>query len=92
MKTLIKWTAILLLLIVILAIVTAYAPDTDKDKMIAKYGGEQAQFVQMTNGPMIHYRDQGERDAPALIMVHGMSGYRNITPGLWMDPRLEGRG
>lgn len=75
MKTLIKWTAILLLLIVILAIVTAYAPDTDKDKMIAKYGGEQAQFVQMTNGPMIHYRDQGERDAPALIMVHGMSSH-----------------
>ena len=58
---------------ILLFLVTSYAPDTDKAEMLAKYGGEQAQFTQMTGGAVVHYRDQGPIDAPVLIMAHGMS-------------------
>ncbi len=75
MKRIFKWGGLSLLGIVIIGLITSYAPDTDKDAMIAKYGGAQAKFVQMAGGANIHYRDQGPKDAPAIIMIHGMSSH-----------------
>ena len=60
---------------VILAIVVGFllllTPDTDRDEMIAKYGGPNAAFVAGPAGQRIHYRDQGNRGGPAIILVHG---------------------
>jgi len=74
MRKFIKWLAIIVG-IILLALITSYAPDTDKKKMIDKYGGEEAKFVQMAGGANIHYRDQGSKSAPALVMIHGMSSH-----------------
>lgn len=75
MKKLFKWSGLFVLGIIVFALITSYAPDTDKSEMIAKYGGEQANFVQMADGANIHYRDQGPKDASAIIMIHGMSSH-----------------
>lgn len=75
MIKLFKWGGISILGLVLLALITTYAPDTDKDAMLAKYGGDQAKFVKMAGGTNIHYRDQGPERAPAIIMIHGMSSH-----------------
>ncbi|WOF42461.1 alpha/beta hydrolase [Sphingopyxis indica] len=66
---------VLMPLAALLAILAAFlalrTPDTDRDAMIAKYGGPNAQFAAGPAGQNIHYRDQGRRDAPVMILLHG---------------------
>lgn len=45
-------------------------PDTDAAAMQAKYGGALARYAE-TAEARIHYRDQGPRDAPVLLLIHG---------------------
>ena len=37
----------------------------------ARYAGPQARWMDMPDGAHVRYRDQGPRDAPALVMIHG---------------------
>lgn len=60
------------LIVAILAIfLLLRTADTDRDEMIAKYGGPTATFADGPAGQRIHYRDQGKRGAPAIILLHG---------------------
>lgn len=46
-------------------------PDTDPDEMRAKYGGGPSQFIDIGDGREIHLRDEGPRDAPVIVLLHG---------------------
>jgi pimeloyl-ACP methyl ester carboxylesterase len=46
-------------------------PDTGVVEMRTKYGGYSSKFVETSGGMVVHYRDQGCRDCPAIILVHG---------------------
>ena len=46
-------------------------PDTYPAEMRAKYGGEPSQFVNVGNGRQIHLRDEGPRNAPVIVLLHG---------------------
>ena len=62
----------LAVLLVIAAIFLALRmPDTDRDAMIAKYGGPDASFAAGPAGQRIHYRDQGRRDGRTIVLLHG---------------------
>ncbi|MEP3050510.1 MAG: alpha/beta hydrolase [Erythrobacter sp.] len=70
MKRLIKILAVIAALLVI-AFIALRTPDTDPAEMRAKYGGEPSQFVSLANGQTVHLRDEGPRDAPAIVFLHG---------------------
>jgi len=60
------------LLVAILALFLALrTSDTDRDAMIAKYSGPAGAFVAGPAGQRIHYRDQGQRSGPTIILLHG---------------------
>ncbi|WP_323800243.1 alpha/beta hydrolase [Parasphingorhabdus sp.] len=68
-----KTIRIILLLLVVLgaAFFILRTPDTDRTEMIAKYGNEASRFLDDGHGGKIHYRDEGNKDGPPILLIHG---------------------
>jgi pimeloyl-ACP methyl ester carboxylesterase len=46
-------------------------PAVPREVLVAKYGQAPSQFVDLPSGAKAHYRDQGNRAGPALLLLHG---------------------
>ena len=57
--------------LLVIAFLVLRVADTDPAEMRAKYGGEPSQFVDVGEGREIHLRDEGPRDAPVILLLHG---------------------
>lgn len=66
-----KWICGFLLLASIALLALNYTPDTDPAAMRAKYASKASQFVDLGGGLTMHVRDEGKRDGPALVLLHG---------------------
>jgi pimeloyl-ACP methyl ester carboxylesterase len=71
MRRLLKWMLILLLIVIGGGIALGWQSDTDATEMKAKYSNPASQFVDIGGGLAIHTRDEGKRDGPALVLIHG---------------------
>lgn len=71
MKRILKWVLGILSLVLIVGFAIGYTPDTDPTAMKTKYGSPASQFVDIGDGITVHVRDEGKRDGPALVLVHG---------------------
>ncbi len=63
-------------------------PDTDPDEMRAKYGDAPSQMLALPYGREIHVRDEGPRDAPAIVLLHGSNADLH-TWQPWVDALRE---
>lgn len=67
-------------------------PDTDPAEMRAKYGGPPSRFVELANGLTVHLRDEGPRDAPTIVLLHGSNAdlhtWQSWADGLKSDYRV----
>ena len=70
MKRLGKWLGGLAA-VLLLAFLVLRTPDTDPAEMRAKYGAAPSQFVDLGGGLTVHLRDEGPRDAPVIVLLHG---------------------
>ncbi|MFU7527840.1 alpha/beta fold hydrolase [Qipengyuania sp. ASV99] len=70
MKWFLRALGVLVALIVI-AFLVFRTPDTDPAEMRAKYGGPPSQFIAIGDGVTVHLRDEGPKDAPAILLLHG---------------------
>src|SRR4051812_41452608 len=61
----------LLLLLAIIAIALAWTQDRDPTALRAKYADTHSQFLDLGSGLHVHVRDEGRRDAPAIVLLHG---------------------
>ena len=60
-----------ILVIGLVAFLFLRTPDTDRDEMWAKYGAAPSQALTLADGREIHLRDEGPRDAPVIMLLHG---------------------
>lgn len=84
-----KWLAVLLLVAVVGIGVWGYAPDVPVKELRAKYANAESEFVDLGNGLTVHLRDEGPKDAPAIILLHGS----NASLHTWEEwvKRLSGK-
>ena len=57
--------------LLVVAFFVLRVPDTDPAEMRAKYGTAPSQFLDIGEGRAIHVRDEGPRDAPVIVLLHG---------------------
>ncbi len=48
-----------------------YQADIPRAELEARYAGGEGRFVTLISGARAHYRDQGRKDAPVLVLLHG---------------------
>jgi pimeloyl-ACP methyl ester carboxylesterase len=66
------WRGLLAIIgLLVIAFLIFRTPDTDAAAMRAKYGGPPSQFVDIGGGVTVHLRDEGPKDAPAILLLHG---------------------
>lgn len=64
-------------------------PDISYDGLESVYANGDSRFIDLANGTNIHFQDMGPRDAPAILMVHGLTDSL-LTWNNWAD-RLKTR-
>lgn len=69
MKKPVRWLGAVGLLL--LAFFALRVGDTDPAAMWAKYGAAPSQKLALADGRTIHIRDEGPRDAPVIVLLHG---------------------
>ena len=83
MKRLAKILAVVAAVLVMLFVVFR-VPDTDRAEMVAKYGSAPSEFVSLPTGVTMHVRDEGPRDAPVIVLLHGSNDDLHTWQG-WVD-------
>lgn len=76
MKTFGKILLGLLALFVVVTVGGWYAlqrPDVPYEKLEAAYASPASQYMDLGDGLRVHYRDEGRRDGPVIVLVHGFS-------------------
>jgi pimeloyl-ACP methyl ester carboxylesterase len=73
-----RYTFGLLLLVAVSLFAWGYAPDTDPAAMKAKYANAASQFVDLGGGLTMHVRDEGKRDGPVLVLLHGSNASLHV--------------
>jgi pimeloyl-ACP methyl ester carboxylesterase len=71
MKRILTGLAALIVVGLIALFVWGYAPDRDPAVLRTKYANAASQFVDLGGGLTVHVRDEGKRDGPVLVLLHG---------------------
>jgi pimeloyl-ACP methyl ester carboxylesterase len=77
------------LLLALIAWVFLYTPDRSAAELEARYVGSHDHFAELPGGLRLHYREQGDKDKPVLLLLHGY-GDSYATWDAWAQ-RLQDR-
>ncbi len=70
-----RFLAVLLTVVAVLAAgwLALRRSDIPYDVLETAYASSESQFLTLEDGLKVHFRDQGPKDAPALVLIHGFS-------------------
>ena len=84
MRKFLKWAGLVLLAMIVALFAWGYAADIPASELRAKYANAESEFVDLGNGMTVHLRDEGPKDAPAIILLHGSNASLH-TWQQWVD-------
>lgn len=62
-----------------------YQPELSRQELSATLSNQDSKFLTLSSGASVHYRDQGKKDGPVLVMIHGGFGSLQNWEG-WIGP------
>ena len=66
--------------------------DISRTELEQKYAVKPSSFLKLSDGKIIHYRDEGEIDLPVVVFLHGFNGslfnFERLTPLLSDEFRI----
>ena len=66
-----KWTMLILLVVLVGACLALLQFDIPAEEVDALYTNEESEFMVLDNGARVHYRDEGNPDGPPLVLIRG---------------------
>lgn len=84
-KKLLIGVSILIALAILIAFFFFYKSDLTREELAGRYIKPSSKFMKLSNGAEMHYRDEGNRTKPTLVMVHGGFGSLQNWEG-WIEP------
>lgn len=81
MKRIIIWAALVLVALIGAGLWLGWTPDSDRAAMRAKYASAASRFINVAPGLSVHVRDEGPRDKPVIVLLHGS----NASLQTWDD-------
>ena len=84
MRKFLKWAGLIVLALVVALFAWGYAGDIPVSELRAKYANAESEFVDLGDGMTVHLRDEGPKDAPAIILLHGSNASLH-TWQQWVD-------
>ena len=92
MKKVLKWIGLLITAILVVFIYRGTYFDIPREELESKYAIGASGFLIMDDGSRIHYRDEGNVQGPAIVLLHGFNGslfnFERLVPLLADDFRL----
>ena len=86
LSKLVKYSSLTLLFVIVISIYNSVYLDVPRDKVISKYANEASEFVELSDGSLIHYRDEGNKSGEVIFLIHGFNGslfnYEPLLPYL----------
>ena len=92
MKSAFKYLFTGICILIGLFIYTGVFFDISREELEQKYATGKSQFINLKDGSRIHYRDEGDINKPAIILLHGFNGslfnFERMVPFLSSEFRL----
>lgn len=70
-KSVVTWAAVAAIGLAALGAAVYVRPDLPRERLFAQYANEESETVALADGAQVHLRDEGPRDAPVLVLLHG---------------------
>ena len=70
-KRIFQGVGVLVLLAIVVIAVSVVRFDKSKQELLPKYTNAASQFLTLPDGATAHVRDEGDKTAPALVLIHG---------------------
>ncbi len=92
MTAIFKNTFIVTTVLIVVFIFSGIYKDISREELEIKYATGASQFLNLSDGTRIHYRDEGESDLPVILFLHGFNGslfnFEKLIPLLKEEFRL----
>ena len=91
-KKILKFSSLSLLILLIIVIYNSIYLDIPKNEIISKHANESSKFLELSDGSLIHFRDEGNKKGKVILLIHGFNGslfnYEPMVPFLTDEYRV----